>query len=541
MERLMRHPRTLAALQYTGYTLFFLAALVLCVPWTFPTRQLRTFVARQARLAGYPVKMDDIHLRGLGGIEIAGLRLKLPGKPGEAGEGGVVGPAVPEVELKIDRISAKVAIFPLLFGRTIDVRFDIDAGNGSIADGHIVQRGEIVDIDIGKINDLSLTELGIGRRALGPQTSLMGELDGKLDGKAQIHYGGSTDDLTGAVELELADAILKSPELSVMGGLKLTDLGVGTFTLKVKMNLKQNVAALAAQRGADKATVIHIETLQAEGDQLELYTEETAHILIPPGKAGFKQATINLHFAFALPDKPGKKAGDAKKADKEDGKDDAKTADSDKPIDDRAKWSKLLTLAASKLKPFERAGFIGIGCTGPLARPLCKPELPMVTTGTKGSAHLEGPPPAPGAAPPAPGQAPTVATPEPAAAAAPEPNIEFRPAARPDTPPVPVPAAPEPVAQPTPPPPAPEVQPTPGAEGNRPGETPPPEPREGRGERPDRGGREAAAEGRGKGGEGDDEKPAKGAKADKAEKGDKGEKGEGEEDKPKRRSEEDEE
>ena len=59
------------------------------------------------------------------------------------------------------------------------------------------------------------------------------------DGKAQVHFGGSTDDLTGAVELELADAILKSPELSVMGGFKLTDLGVGTLTLKVKMNLKK--------------------------------------------------------------------------------------------------------------------------------------------------------------------------------------------------------------------------------------------------------------------------------------------------------------
>ena len=544
MERLMRHPRTLAALQYTGYTLFFLAALVLSLPWTFPTRQLRTFVARQARLAGYPVKMDDIRLGALGRVEIAGLRLKLPGKPGEPGEGGAMGPAVPEVELKIDRISAKIAILPLLFGKTVDVWFDIEAGAGSIADGHVVQKGENIDINIGQINDLSLAELGIGRRALGPQTSLMGELDGKLDGKAQIHYGGSTDDLTGAVELELADAILKSPELSVMGGLKLTDLGVGTFTLKVKMNLKQNVAALAAQRGAEKATVIHIETLQAEGDQLELYTEEAAHILIPPGKGGFKQATIHLHFAFALPDKPIKKV--AAKGDKEDDKGEGKVAEADKPVEDRAKWSQLLALAASKLKPFERGGFIGIGCTGPLARPQCKPEIPMVTTGTKGSARVEGGPlPAAGGPPPTAGAIPTVAAPEPAAPTAPEPNVQFRPAERPEAPPVPVPASPEPVAQPTPPPPPAAVQPTPGAEGNRPGETPPPEPREGRGERPPAD--QPAAEGRGdrnpegRRGEPDEERPAKGDKGDKADKADKAEKGEGEEDKPKgRRGEEDE-
>lgn len=489
MERLLRHPRLLAGLQYGGYSLFFVVALVLCLPWTFPSRQLRNFVSRQARQQGYPLSMDEIRLRGLGSVHIDGLRLTLPGKPGEAGEGGVVGPSLPEVELKIDVVRAKVSILPLIFGGKVDVQFDLEAGDGKLVDGRLVKKGDVIDFEIGQLDALALADLGIGRRALGPQTMLLGDLDGKIGGKAQVHYGGSTDDLTGAVELELADAVLKSPELSMMGGFKLTDLGVGTLTLKVKMGLKQNIAALAAERGAEKATVLHIETLQAEGDELQLFTEERSHILIPPGKGGIKQATIQLHFAFQFQDSPKKKAAEAKAAADKTGD---KAEDDKAPVDDRAKWAKVLSMAGSRLKPFERNGFIGIGCTGPLLRPQCKPELPMVTTGTKtaGGARPEGQPgpalppkdaPAAGGEPPAPGAEPAAAEP---------PNVEFKPAVRADAPPVP---EPPPAAPPPPTAEAPAVQPAPAE-----GQPPPPE-GAGRGDRPppppEGRGREAGGEG----------------------------------------------
>ena len=309
MQRFWEHPRFIAALQYAGYTMFFVLAVLLAFPWTFPSRQVRTFIAKQARAQGYPLHMEDVQLRGIGGLEIAGLRLTLPGKPGEPQPGGGSSAALPEVEFKIDRISAKVAVLPLLFGKTVDVRFDIEAGGGAISEGRVVRKGEVFDIEIGKIEGLDLGASGLGGRALGTQTKLLGEIDGSLAGKLQVHYGGSTDDLKGSVDLELADAILKSPELSMQGGLKFTDLAMGTLTLKVKMGLKQSMAALAAERGAEKATVIHIEQLQAEGEQLELITAENSHILIPPGKSGWKAASMQLHFAFHIVDKPQKKKG----------------------------------------------------------------------------------------------------------------------------------------------------------------------------------------------------------------------------------------
>lgn len=480
MQRFWQHPRVIAAAQYAGYTLFFVLAVLLAFPWTFPSRQVRSYIAKQARAQGYPLQMDDVRLRGLGGVEIAGLRLTLPGKPGEPQTGGGTSPALPSVEFKIDLISAKVAIFPLLFGKTIDVRFDIDAGGGSITDGHIVQKGEVFDIDIGKIEGLDLGDSGLGGRALGTQTKLLGEIDGALGGKMAIHYGGTTDDLKGSVDLELADAILRQPELSIQGGLKFTDLAMGTLTLKVKMGLKQNLAALAAERGAEKATVIHIEQLQAEGEQLELITAENSHILIPPGKSGWKAATMQLHFAFHVVDKPAKKKGGkegAKEGDKsgEEGGDDA----ADKPVADRLKWTSLLSMAGSKLKPFERGGYIGMTCTGPLARPQCNPAIPQVTIGSRGNVKLDGGAAGP-LANPAGGAAPS---PDPAVApGSPPPNVEFKPVGRAEPPPAATPPPSE--EQPATPPAEPAVPPpTPGAEqrppetqqGRAPSRDPPPE------------------------------------------------------------------
>ncbi len=290
MNRLLAHPRVLAVLQWTGYTLFFLMVLILCVPLTFPTRQLRGFIARQARAQGYPLEIENLALHGLGGIEIGGVRVTLPGKPGQPGENGAMTPDIPETELKIDKLTARVALLPALFGKKIDVTFDIDAGGGHMEGGHVVKKGDVIDFDIAKITDFSLGEMGLGSRVLAGQ-KLTGELDGSMAGNVKVHWGGSTEDMTGSVDLEMADAILRSPELALEGGLKLTDLAMGTVTIKVRMNLKSQIPLLATQHGSDKSTVIHIEQMEAIGDQLELVTEESSHILIPPGKGGWTSIT----------------------------------------------------------------------------------------------------------------------------------------------------------------------------------------------------------------------------------------------------------
>ncbi len=464
MLRLFANPRVLAAFQFVGYALFFCLIATIAVPFTFPTRQLRAFVARQARAQGYPIEIDDLKLHGLGSVELLGVHLTLPAKPGEPGENGQVTPGVPETELHIDRLSASVALWPALMGKTIDVHFEMNNGNGKLEDGRLVKKGEDYDFEIGKLTDMGLGEIGIGNRLLAGNKSLNAGVDGDLSGTAKLHYGNGGEDMSGDVDLELADAILKSPELE--GGLRMTDLGLGTVTLKVKIGLKSNIAALAATRGSDKATVIHIEKMEAggEGADVEILTDETAHILIPPGRGMLKEATLQLHFAINLNEKEKKDVKKPKDGEKAAGKevagaDEEDAADEEqveKPADDRVKWSKILTLFGAKLKPFERAGYIGIGCTGPLLRPQCKPELPVISVGTHGKAPVGGTGPEGQA--PAPGQPTTPGPAQPAAPtviATPVPNMPppmFQPA---PTPP-PTPPPPQPTPPPAPEPPKPE-------------------------------------------------------------------------------------
>ena len=464
MFRLFANPRLLSAVQWTAYAVFFCIVAALAVPFTFPTRQLRSFVTREAKVRGLPsVEIDDLKLKMLGGVELRGVHVTLPGKPAEAGENGQMTPAVPEAELAIEELSAKLALWPALMGKAIDLRLNMDAGGGTLEDGRIVWKidgwnfktDNDWDIEIGKLTNVALGEMGIGNWLLTGNKILTAGVDGDLSGLAKLHYGNGGEDMTGEIELELNDAVLKAPELG--GSMRMTDLGLGTVTLRAKIGLKANIAALAAARGSEKATVVHIEKLEAggEGADAEIIIDEMAHILIPPGRGMLKQATIQLHGAFHVNDQEKKEAKKPKDGDKlakkeEPAADDEEAAadeKADKPADDRLKWAKVLTIpgVGASLKQFERAGYIGFACTGPVVRMQCKLELPTISVGTRGKVAggapgPEGqlaPPTAPGPTPP---QSPTVvATPMPN-----QPIPEMRPVLPPQPLPTPMPV-PEPV------------------------------------------------------------------------------------------------
>lgn len=464
MNRFWQHPRFVATAQISAYALFFLATLVLALPLTFPTRPLRGLLSRLAAQQGYPLSIEEVRLGMLGGVSLQGVALTLPGKAGEAGENGQPGPSTPEVTLQIDAISARVALLPLLSGK-VDVRFDLEAGGGKIEGGRFVRMGDAFDLDIEQIADLSLQGLGVGPRIL-PAQHMSGALGGELAGKLSVHYGGSTEDLKGAIELDLADALLQAPRLTMQGGLDLADLPLGTVHVKVKMDLRQQVAALAQERGSDKDTVIHIEQLEAAGGQVDLITEETSHIRIPPGKLGWKQAQMQLHFAFSIHDKPKDAKAKADAADEATGDEADAKASKKKAADDankdRLQWASVLQMAGNKLKPFERGGFIGVTCNGPVARPQCKLDIPRVSVGTRAGAGMraDAPKAAPGSvdgdkagSDKAGDDRPVEATPPP---------MEFKPVPRLETPPTPMPTPMEQARpEPTPPPEQPAARPPP--------------------------------------------------------------------------------
>ena len=444
---LREHPRLQAAAGWAGYVAFFALMLVVAVPATFPARQAKLYLTKRAAAAGFPLQIGDLRFGWLGGVDVGGLELTVPGQEGEVQDGGAPGLGVPEVTLKVARLRGRVSLLPLL-GKAVDVTFEVEAGGGTIEDGHFSMKGEAFDVEVGKITGLSLAQMGIGPRLLAATKMIGGDLDGALGGSLKVHYGGTPEDLTGSIDLDMTDAELVRPDIAVKGQgvVRVQDLGLGNVTLKIRMALKQNVAVLAAQRGQEKATVIHIEAMEAQGGLVELLTEETSHVLIPPGKTGFKAASLHVHFAFAVNTKAAAKKG--KQAGKETGApgtegaaaagDRAAGAASPAVAADAApaaEGAQLATLLAGfekLLKPFERNGYIGVACTGPLLRPQCRFEIPAVAVGTRRAAG-DAPPPLPPAA-----DAAKPAADEPAAEGAPPagetpaPTTDFRPAMRPD-------------------------------------------------------------------------------------------------------------
>ena len=82
---------------FAGYSAFFVSALVAALVLTFPARQLKAYVESESRRAGVPVRIGEMSLRGLGGITLEDIDVKLPAKAAQEGSS-----ARPPVDLHLD-------------------------------------------------------------------------------------------------------------------------------------------------------------------------------------------------------------------------------------------------------------------------------------------------------------------------------------------------------------------------------------------------------------------------------------------------------
>ncbi len=354
---------------YSGYTLFFILTLFVSLLLTFPSRQVKGFVEAQSRAAGFPLNIGELELSGIGGVRLTDVYLTVPMQPRK--QASAAKPRPPMV-LHVDELEVDVALLDAL-SRRLNASFSVALEDGVIEGGRVILQGRSVDLTIERIDQLDLDKLGVGPHALAFQRKLLGELEGLHSGSLQIHWGGSAEDFKGKIDLELSNAVLRSPKLDLQGGIALTDLKMGLLTFKTVIDKVANIAILKGQSIKDKATAISFEGVDLFGPDIELVAEERSHISIPPGKAGMRLARIQAHVAFALP-----QSKEETNADK------AGAVESS-----RLKWSDLMKFAGAKLRPFERSGYIGLTCTGALMRPKCVPSLPQVTVGTRRKARSE--------------------------------------------------------------------------------------------------------------------------------------------------------
>jgi len=372
--------RTVAT--WSGYGLFFVAALIVSLLLTFPNRQLKSYVEARARTAGYPVRIGEMRLTGLVGVHLSDVNLTVPAKKKKkAARPGQPAPKAAEpMVLHFDELHVDVALLPAIDGK-LDVRFEFEVGDGHLEGGRARVAGKKVDVEIDEIDQLSLEQMGVSRHVLAFQNKLTGDLDGLLSGKAKVHWGGTHEDFSGKIDLELGDAVMRSPRLEVQGGLAMADLHMGVLSATVNIDQMGKIAILKGKAARNKATAISLEGVDIFGPDIELVLEERSHISIPPGKSGFRGARMQIHFAFALPQpkapegKPDKDGETGEEEEKEDAS--------------LLKWSDLMKFAGSKLKPFQRAGYVGMTCNGALSRAKCLPALPQVTVGTRRKARSD--------------------------------------------------------------------------------------------------------------------------------------------------------
>ncbi len=422
--------RAIAA--YTGYGLFFLIALLVALVLTFPNRQLKGFVESQARKAGYPVAIERMALTGLGGVTFEGVKLTLPQPKGKDGKPTKTAPTI----VRLDKLTASVALWPLIRRGEVDADFGLVVGDGAIEGGHVVvkqgatiagserKRGKkpttsrktkkakgdkdtkadvadkagatgrkatLIDLEIPTIDHLDLAKLGISGRVLGFTDKVTGELQGTLSGSVSLHWEGTHEGARGNIDLELTDAVLHNPGVAIDPKgppLQLKDLRLGVVTVKVRIDEKGRINLLKSKRGVDSSTAVHLAGVDIFGKDLELVAEERGHIIIPPGRSGMAQARLQVHLVFALPKASDEGAKSGKKTAKA-GAGKSAGADDEADGSGRASWNMVREMMNGKFKRFMRSGYLGITCAGSLSRPVCAPSLPQVTVGTRKQARSE--------------------------------------------------------------------------------------------------------------------------------------------------------
>ena len=203
-----------------GYPSLYLVCLLVFSSWTFPYGRLKdrlvaTFNAQQ-RMSGSrnELEIDGMTSSFVTGVKMSGVRLI--GAPAEAGK--------PPSEMKIDQVSARISLLPLLWGNH-DLGFHLSGFGGNI-DGSYDDHGE-------KERDLSVSFSAIDVGQLTPLVEAIGlPLEGSLSGSITIAMPeGKASKASGSVALETEGLAVGDGKAKLKGAFALPRVNVGTLSV----------------------------------------------------------------------------------------------------------------------------------------------------------------------------------------------------------------------------------------------------------------------------------------------------------------------
>jgi len=203
-----------------AYPLVYVFCLILFCSWTFPYAKLKDRVVQgfnaQQRAAGShnELEIEDMGSSFVTGVKMEGVRLMgPPSEPGKAPS-----------EMKIDEVTARLSLLPLLVGNR-DVSFHAKAFGGRI-DGSFDDRGE-------KEKDFAVTIDNVEVGQLTPLVELVGlPLEGTLSGSLKIEMPeGKASKANGTLSLETDALSVGDGKAKIKGALALPRVSVGSLTI----------------------------------------------------------------------------------------------------------------------------------------------------------------------------------------------------------------------------------------------------------------------------------------------------------------------
>lgn len=245
------------------YGAFTVVAFFLSLRWTFPSEAVKERLIVEAGARGWQIEFDQLGAGG-GVLGVSGEGVRLEDSTG--------------LKLPLDKVTASLEVLPLLRGKRV-LSFDARAWDGRLV-GSTELSGE-ARRSIVKIDGLDLGQVLALKKASGL------DLAGKLGGTADLVLPATGNNVTGRIDLAVAEAGVNGGQVPIPGmsaGLPLPRVPLGAVTAAVKLD-------------QGKALV---EKLESRGGEVEL-TGEGLQVVIQPKlefAPVFGKARVKLQPAF---------------------------------------------------------------------------------------------------------------------------------------------------------------------------------------------------------------------------------------------------
>jgi type II secretion system protein N len=253
-----------------GYPLVYVFCLILFCSWTFPYAKLKDRIIHgfnaQQRSSG---SKDELEIEDMGSSFITGVKMKgvrIAGAPAEPGK-------TPS-EMKIDEVTARISLLPLLIGNR-DVSFHAKAFGGSV-DGSFDDHGEKEKDFAAKIDSVDVGQLT-------PLVDAIGlPMEGTVSGSIQIEMPeGKASKANGTVSIETDGLAVGDGKAKLKGALALPRVNVGALTLT----------------GEAKDGVLKISKVSAGGKDVEIQGDGRIQL-----RESAMESTCDLNVRFKIND-----------------------------------------------------------------------------------------------------------------------------------------------------------------------------------------------------------------------------------------------